>query len=88
MDGRMPNEWVLVCSGRVLGAKSPSAVDTLLRIHKKKCDICRKATYLCIDEGVAPKRFKSVDKLKQNIKDYDERNCQLQNLIEKMESVV
>ena len=52
MNGEMPTVWTLVCSGRVLGAKTGKAVDNLLRLHKKKCDICRGIQYLCVDEGV------------------------------------
>ena len=87
MDGRMPNEWTLVCSGRVIGARTPSAVDNLLRLHKKKCDICRKATYLCVDDGVVPVRVKSENQLIQKERDYTARQNQLEEFIKKMESV-
>lgn len=86
MDGRMMNEWVLECSGRVLGAKSGKAVDNLLRLHKKKCAICRKVEYLCLDDGA--RTIKKVSKIKKIRDDHNKRHAQLKEVVVKMESIV
>jgi len=88
MDGRMLNEWVLSCSGRVIGAKTPSAVDNLLRLHKKKCAICRNLEYLCIDEGIVPTRIKKLSELKTNRDDYNRRHLDLINRVDEMDRIV
>jgi hypothetical protein len=88
MDGTMLNTWTLECSGRVIGAKSGKAVDNLLRLHKKKCDICRKVEYLCVDEGVV--HVKHHDKKSERLRieqTSDHHNKKLYEMINALNEV-
>jgi len=65
--------WTLQCSGRVLGSKSSAGVDTLLRLHKKKCKICYNIHYTCVDEShMRPLNVKGAGSLQQDKKRYEE----------------
>jgi len=88
MDGGMPNTWVLECSGRVLGAKTGKAVDNLLRLHKKKCDICRNIQYLCVDEGriTIKHQYKKEERLRI-VQTSEYRTKKLNELIDALETV-
>jgi len=84
----MPNEWVLECSGRVLGAKTGKAVDNLLRLHRKKCAICRNVEYLCLNEENTRTIIKKESHVKRIRDDFDKRHAQLKETIIKMESII
>ena len=84
----MPAEWVLECSGRVLGAKTGKAVDNLLRLHRKKCAICRNIQYLCLDDENTRTIVKKASDVKRIQDDFNKRYAQLKETIIKMESII
>jgi hypothetical protein len=74
--------WVLRCSGRVIGSKSSEGADNLLRLHKKKCEMCYNTDYLCVDEtDTKTKWVKGANQWKANEKRYKDATKKLTDLV-------